>query len=192
MNREVIDSSQWVDKYADMLFRFTLVRVKDEDQAEEIVQNTFLAALQSQGSFAGLSSEKTWLFGILKHKIMDHFRKVSKEKTSDLEMDDDRDPCESEFDGKGHWQALPIRWGINPEKAAENRELVKILETCMDKLSAKFRQIFVLREIEGLQSETICAEFGISPNNLWVMLHRTRNQLKKCLEVHLFEKDPNG
>ena len=192
MDQEPIDSGLWVDRYGDMLFRFTLLRVKDEDQAEEIVQNTFLAALQAKESFAGRSTEKTWLFGILKHKIMDHFRKVKKEKTFDLEPDDDHDPCESDFDGKGHWRALPIRWGINPEKSIENSELQKILATCMNKLSDKFRQLFVMREVEGLKSERICEELGISPSNLWVMLHRSRNQLKKCLEVHLFEEKPSG
>ena len=184
----MIDSSQWVDRYGDMLYRFTLLRVKDAEQAEEIVQNTFLAALQAKDKFAGRSTESTWLFGILKNKIMDHFRQIKRSRTCDLEPSDERDPCESEFDGKGHWQALPIRWGINPQKATEDRELGQVLSTCMNKLSEKFRRLFVLREIEGMKSEQICAELDITPNNLWVMLYRTRNLLKKCLEIHLFEK----
>jgi RNA polymerase sigma-70 factor (TIGR02943 family) len=192
MNQNVIDSSQWVDRYGDMLYRFTLLRVKDAEQAEEIVQITFLAALQAKDKFAGQSTEKTWLFGILKHKIMDHFRKIKKNRTFDLEPNDDRDPCESEYNGKGHWQALPIRWGINPQKATEDKELRRVLSTCMDKLSDKFRRLFVLREIEGMRSEEICSEFNITSSNLWVMLHRARNQLKKCLEVHLFEKKSNA
>ena len=192
MDRELIDSSQWVDRYGDAMFRFTLLRVKDEDHAEEIVQDTFVAALQAKESFAGRSSEKTWLFGILKNKTMDHFRQIKKNRTYDLEVDDDRDPCASDFDGKGHWQSLPFQWGINPEKAVENKEFLQYLSKCMDTLSDKFRCLFVLREIEGQGSEKICSELGISQNNLWVMLHRTRNQLKKCLEVYLLERKSNA
>jgi len=187
MNRELIDSDQWVDRYGDAMFRYTLLRVNDEDYAEEIIQNTFLAAFQSKESFVGLSSEKTWLFGILKNKTFDHFREIKKNRTYDLSVDDDRDPCESDFDGKGHWQALPFHWGINPEKAAENKEVLQILSNCMDTLSDKFRQLFVLREIEGQDSEKICLELDITPNNLCVMLHRARNQLKKCIERHMPE-----
>ena len=190
--QHVIDASQWVERYGDMLYRYTLLRIKDAEQSEEIVQITLLAALQAKDKFAGRSTEGTWLVGILKNKIMDHFRQIKRSKTSDLELSDDRDPCESEFDGKGHWQALPQRWGINPQKASEDEELGRVLASCMNKLSDKFRRLFVLREIEGIPSEEICAEFDIKPNNLWVMLHRTRNQLKKCVEVHLFEGKSNA
>jgi RNA polymerase sigma-70 factor (ECF subfamily) len=187
MNKHVIDTSQWVERYGDVLYRYALLRVKNAELAEEIVQITFVAALQAKDKFAGRSTESTWLIGILKNKIMDHFRQIKRLKISDLELTDDRDPCESDFSGKGHWQALPIRWGINPQKAIEDKELRRHLASCMDTLSEKFRRLFVLREIEGLDSEEICAEFDITPNNLWVMLYRAKNQLKKCLENHLFE-----
>ena len=192
MDQHVIDSSQWVDRYGDMLYRFALLRVKDAEQAEEIVQIALLAALQAKDKFSGRSSEGTWLVGILKNKIMDHFRQVKRSKTCDLELNDDRDVCESDFDGKGHWQALPVRWGINPQKAVEDEELGRFLSTCMNELSDKFRQLFILREIEGMESEQICEEFAITPNNLWVMLYRARNQLKKCLELHLLENKTNA
>ncbi len=190
--QHVIDTSQWVERYGDMLYRYALLRVKDAELSEEIVQITLLAALQAKDKFAGRSSEGTWLVGILKNKIMDHFRQIKRTRTWDLELDDDRDPCESDFDGKGHWQALPLRWGINPQKAAEDQELGRVLADCMNTLSDKFRRLFVLREIEGMESEKICAEFDITPNNLWVMLYRARNQLKKCLEVRLFENKSNA
>ncbi|MFQ5451818.1 MAG: sigma-70 family RNA polymerase sigma factor [Nitrospinaceae bacterium] len=150
MNPQPIDSDQWVDRYANTMFRFTLFRVRDEEHAEEIVQNTFLAALQAKKSFSGKSTEKTWLFGILKHKIMDHFREVKRTRTYDLLPQDNADPCEKDFDNKGHWQALPKSWGINPEKATENKQLLKALSTCLDTLSDKFRQLFILKEKEKL------------------------------------------
>ena len=187
MNRETINSQQWVERYGDGMFRFAMLRVNDDVHADDIVQNTFLAALKAKDSFAGHSSEKTWLFGILKNKIMDHYREKKKNQKYGLSLEDDRDPCESDFDGRGHWRALPFHWGIDPEKAVVDKELLQNLLGCMNTLSPKFRQLYVLREIEGYDSETLCSELDITPNNLWVMLHRARNLLKKCMEVHLLE-----
>ncbi|MCF8719839.1 sigma-70 family RNA polymerase sigma factor [Nitrospina gracilis] len=179
-----IDSEQWVDKYGDTMYRFTLVRVKDPMIAHDIIQTTLLAALQAQHTFAGKSSEKSWLFGILKHKIMDHFRSQKSQRTYELTPDDDADPYENAYNESGHWVSPPRNWEINPEKAVENTQLMEALNQCMDGLSGKFRDIFVMKEIEGMSSEDICKEMGIKPTNLWVILHRARNQLKKCLETH--------
>jgi RNA polymerase sigma-70 factor (ECF subfamily) len=182
MENRKIDNSQWVDQYGDLMYRYTLVRVKDPNSAEEIVQMTFFSALQSQATFAGRSSEKSWLFGILKHKILDHYREMSKSRKMDLLDEDGSDSPDNQFDSSGHWKKMPVRWSEDPEKAAENSQLAKALSHCIDGLSEKFRSIFVLKEIDGLSSEDICKEFNIKPTNLWVMLHRSRTQLKKCLE----------
>lgn len=187
MNRETIDPQQWVEEYSDCMFRFAMFRVNDEEHADDIVQNTFLAALKAKDSFAGQSSEKTWLFGILKNKIMEHYREKKKNQKRGLSLEDERDPCQSDFDGKGHWRSLPFDWGINPEKAVVDKELLQTFLGCMNNLSPKFRQLYVLREIEELDSKTICSELDITPSNLWVILHRTRNLLKKCIESHLEE-----
>ncbi len=188
MDNRKIDNSQWVDRYGDLMYRYTLVRVKDPNSAEEIVQMTFFSALKSQGSFAGKSSEKSWLFGILKHKILDHFREFAKSRNMDLLDEDGSDPLDNQFDSSGHWKKMPIRWSEDPEKAAENSQLAKALSQCIDGLSEKFRSIFVLKEIDGLSSEVICNEFNIKPTNLWVILHRTRSQLKKCLESNWLDE----
>lgn len=185
---ENIDSELWVERYGDMLFRFTLVRVKDAVAAEEIVQVTLLAALQSKNSFAGKSTEKSWLFGILKHKIMDHFRSLKTQRTYEIAQDEDADPYENAYNESGHWISPPRDWETNPEKAAENAELMTALADCLDGLSEKFRNIFVLKEVEGMKSEDICKEMEINPTNLWVILHRARNQLKKCLEAKHWNK----
>jgi RNA polymerase sigma-70 factor (ECF subfamily) len=187
MDRETIKPQLWVERYSDCMFRFALLRVNDEEYADDIVQNTFLSALKAKESFAGLSTEKTWLFGIMKNKIMDYYREKKKNQKYGLSLDEDRDPCESDFDGKGHWRSLPFDWGIDPEKAVIDKELLRIFSGCMNTLSPKLREFYVLREIEGLDSETLCSDLDITPSNLWVMLHRARNQLKKCIEVHLPE-----
>jgi len=184
MRKQKIDPSQWVDRYGDLMHRYTLVRVKDAGAAEEIVQVTFFAALQSIQSFAGRSSEKSWLFGILKHKILDYFREEKKNKNFDLNEPEDSDPCE--YDINGQWKDVPQHWTLDPEKAAENQKLAQTLAQCLDDLPDKLRQVFVLKEIEGLSTQEICKDFSIKPTNLWVILHRARNHLKECLEIHWF------
>jgi len=187
MSEQKLDNTLWVERYGDQMYRFTLVRVKDSDAAEDIVQSAFIAGLQAQKTFAGRSSEKSWLFGILKHKIMDHFREIKKTVSYDLSESDDSAP--PQFNASGHFLNMPKNWDLSPEKAAENQELAQALLFCMDGLSDKFRRIFVLKEIEGLSSEEICNEFDIQPTNLWVILHRARNRLKQCLEARWFQ-DP--
>lgn len=188
MGTDKIDIDQWVDLYGDLMYRYTLVRVRNPEEAEEIVQSTFLAALQSRNSFSGQSTEKNWLFGILKHKIIDHFRAMKKHQKFDLLPEDDRDPYADAYDETGHWIKPPTSWEMNPESATENKQLAEAMTKCLDGLSAKFRRVFVLKEVEGIESEEICKEFDIQPNNLWVILHRARNQLKRCLEINWFQK----
>ncbi len=178
-----LNIEQWVDSYSDMMFRFTVLRVKDQDAAEEIVQATFVSALKSKDSFQGRSSEKSWLFGILKHKIMDHFREQKKYANFDTGWEDEPDPLDAAYHANGTWKNQPQHWDLDPEHAHENSQLAEILTECLDGLSDKFRQIFVLKEIDGMDSEALCKEFDIKPTNLWVILHRARAQLRKCLEV---------
>lgn len=182
--KEPLNSDLWVEQYGDMMYRYTLVRVKDTDAAEEIVQVTLLAALQAQGSFQGRSTEKSWLFGILKYKILDHFRHLKAHRTYELTPDDGPDPLEGAYQSNGKWANTPKNWDTDPHKAVENGQLVEALSLCLDRLSEKFRNIFVLKEIEGLTSAEICKEMDIKPTNLWVILHRARNQLRICLETH--------
>ncbi len=188
MKSQKIDSDQWVEQYGDMMFRYTLLRVRDTDTAEEIVQTAFVSALQSKDSFQGRSTEKSWLFGILKHKILDHFRDAKKNVRLDSIGDEDGDPLEYAYNKLGAWNKMPQHWRTDPAQAAENTELMQVLAGCLDGLSDKFRRIFVLKEIEGLSSEEICKEFDIQSTNLWVILHRARNQLKLCLETKWFDK----
>ncbi|MBI4389724.1 MAG: sigma-70 family RNA polymerase sigma factor [Nitrospinae bacterium] len=187
-NQGKIDLERCVDQYGDMMYRFALVRVKDPAAAEDVVQSAFMAALQSRDAFEGRSTEKSWLFGILKHKIMDHFRDLKKRQSFDLPPEDGRDPLDNAFDQTGHWKNPPRQWEANPESLAENKQLAQVMAKCMDGLSDRFRRIFVLKEIDGMESEDICKEFDIQPTNLWVILHRARNQLKKCIEINWFDK----
>lgn len=143
--------------------------------------------LQARHHFAGQSSERTWLVGILKHKIIDHFRKISRERpVSDIEPLPD-DP-EQLFQTTGEWESdrAPIEWVTDPGQGVEWAEFWKVLDQCLSNLPARTARAFTLREMEELSTEEICKILNISASNLWVMLHRARAHLRHCLEVHWF------
>ncbi len=188
------DPEFWVDKYADYLYRYALTRLREKRLAEDMVQETFLAALKSQDSFAGQSSEKTWLVGILKNKIIDHFRKSHREiSTEDIETFQSAGDEDFETGGNntGQWKInkRPVDWMIDSSNPAEINEFWKFLEICLSRIPKQIADIFILREIEGLENKEICNEIGVNPTNLRVMLHRARKQLRRCLEVNWIDKD---
>lgn len=173
---------EWVDSHGNHLLRYAHSRVRNTHVAEELVQETFIAALKGRKRFSGRSSERTWFIGILRHKIIDYFRKSSRERaTADLE--ELPDLAEGGFEARGDFAQAPTSWGNDPLKAAESADFWNILRSCIDTLPENLAEAFVLREIEGLTSEEVCKTLEITPNNLWVRLHRARTQLRKGLEV---------
>lgn len=183
--KDQIDPATWVDEHGDYLYRYALSRLLDPTLAEELVQETFLGALKSLNSYRGQASIKTWLVGILKHKIVDHFRKVGRERPYDsVEKLHDREP--DFFDGMGGWKKGPNRWQADPVKIQENREFWETFRKCLLKLPKKQIDLFTLRELDGKKSDEICMLLGITPTNLWVMLYRARMSLRECLENNWF------
>lgn len=181
LNNETVrfSTDELVDAHADYLFRFALSRVRDRAVAEDLVQETFLAAIGPSHGFDGNSSVRTWLIGILKHKIIDHFRRTVKFEFNDGKMTDDEF-----FDSNGRWRAdaAPSEWNSTPEELLESRELVSLLDACIAKLPSHLAAIFLLREINGLDADEICELLSISPSNYWVMLHRARLHLRHAIE----------
>lgn len=178
------DPERWVDQYGDYLFRCALLRVRDPRLAEDIVQETLLAAFQGRDRFAGESSERSWLVGILKHKVIDHFRKDSREGPSeDLErLINEQDQA---FDDRGHWKrdtAGPKEWTEDPGTILERKEFWDVLKRCVSELPPRMAHAFSLREIDDLSSEEVCKVLNVTATNLWVMLHRGRTRLRRCLE----------
>lgn len=160
-----------------MLYRFALLRVRDTTVAEELVQETFLAALSGIQGFQGQSSERTWLVGILKHKIVDHLRHASREQTvEDMDVE-----VAAYFNERGEW-AVPPSVLDNPTKNVEQDELRGRLAECLSGLPERLAQAFVLTQLDGLSAEEVCKLEGITATNLWVMLHRARLRLRHCLE----------
>ena len=179
-NREALEPNAWVDQYGDYLYRYALSRLRNGEAAEEVVQQSFLAGLQHADQFAGKGSERGWLLGILKRKIIDFIRQ--RNRTTSLAEDDGGDPSEAIFDGKGNWQP-ELRSAIRgPLDSLEREEFWRILRGCLETLPARQADVFVLREMDELSTEVICKDLEITASNLWVLLHRARLRLATCLK----------
>jgi len=176
------DPETWVDRYGDYLYCYALSRIPDSTIAEDLVQETFLAALQSRDQFEGRSSFKSWLTGILKHKIMDHFRKKIREDTVDHSSTIEN--LDEFFDEKGQWKQAPAKWTANPHNLYEQQEFMKVLQNCLSELPRRLSIIFTLREMMGESTQKICQTLDISATNCGVMLYRARIYLRRCLEIN--------
>ena len=163
-----------------------MAQLRDPTHAEDCVQETLSAAIQNAARFAGGSSVRTWLIGILKHKILDHFRKASRERTISLSDEEiSLDDFDVLFKDDGHYVEPPAAWA-DPEQALTQREFFEVLETCMDRLPANTALVFRMREIMGIEIDEICKELAITANNCWVLLYRARMSLRQCLEQRWF------
>lgn len=188
------DPERWVEEHGDYLFKFALARLRDPARAEDMVQETFLAALKGSSSFAGRAGEKSWLVGILKNKIYDHFRKASRETVfTDLEFfaDGERASFVPEGDTGGSWRQSfgPLEWSAAAGSDLDSAAFWKTYHACAGKLPNNINTVFSLREIDGIESKDICSMLKISESNLWVMLHRARMALRRCLEINWFGKE---
>jgi len=172
----------WVEEYGDFLYRFALTRLRDPATAEELVQEAFLGALKSLDTYRGDSPERAWLVGILKNKIMDHFRRSSRERPL-TETEGDLDEL---FNAKGHWKRLPEAWAADPVKVHEDKEFWKILYDCIAGLPERLARVFHLREMDDVSTDEVCKVLDLTPTNLWVMMHRARLRLRTCMEENWF------
>jgi len=187
------EPGRWLDDYGDYLFKYAVFRLRDDTAAEDAVQETFLAALKAYEKFQGRGSERTWLVGILKHKIVDHFRRTVREAPLGEEPDeasDHREFFERADEWKGHWNNdyAPTDWHATPAELLERSDFWKVFTDCLSPLPQRTANAFTMREVDGHTSEEICEILSISVNNLWVMLHRARLQLRNCLEVSWFKE----
>jgi len=182
-------SDQDIQQHRSYLLRYAVLQLRNPEQAEDVVQETLLAALEGRARFAGGSSLKTWLTGILKHKILDAIRRKSREQPLASTGDDDHDAVDALFKQDGHWREMPATWG-DPEQALENRKFWEIFELCSRLLPERTARVYMLREVMEMTTEEICQEFGITPTNLWVILHRARLVLRECLEIKWFGAAP--
>lgn len=176
-----LDAEGWVDAYGDALYRFALQRVSHAEVAEDLVQETFLAAVRAKEGFKGQSTEKTWLFSILKHKLIDHYRKQKTRNGAEL-LTADEEAVDRMFKADGHWHEPPVHWQSDPGKSHEVKAFLDLFYRCMGDLPERNAKVFAYREIDGLSTADICARLGITASNCWVILYRARMLLRKCLE----------
>lgn len=179
------DPEAWLELHGDSLYRFALMRVYEPSLAEDMVQETLLAAWRAKETFAGGSTERTWLIAILKNKLIDHFRRSSRESPLP-EKDNSDEAIDALFSAhSNHWARRPAPWA-NPDDALEQSEFWRIFQECLRGLPTRQAQLFTLCEIEGLTTEELCKVTQAQPSNVWVMLHRARLRLRSCLEKEWF------
>jgi RNA polymerase sigma-70 factor (TIGR02943 family) len=173
------EPAEWADLYGDFLFNFAVGQVRDTSEAEDLVQETFLAALRSRERFSGQCSERTWLVSILRHKICDHLRAKSRRpRLADTSAgDEDVDDADESL----VWLHESAAQCVGPYRRMDLQEFRSALELALGKLPTRIAQVFQLYEIEEQSGRDVCAALNISESNLWVMLHRARTQLRKHL-----------
>ncbi|MHB1561045.1 MAG: sigma-70 family RNA polymerase sigma factor [Isosphaeraceae bacterium] len=192
------DVSTWPDEHGDALYRYARLRIGRRELAEDLVQETFLAAIQSRGRFRGSATVRTWLLSILRHKIVDHYRRAPGQGAKSGRDDDDdaavsdpeagaqADPVIGRFfDEAGHWRKAPASWRA-PDRELEAREFRDVLDGCLRRLPGSLASAFILRELEEIEVAELCEVLGLSAGNLRIRLHRARLLLRECLERHGF------
>lgn len=176
-------ATNWVETHGDYLFNFAIGQVRDTSVAEDLVQETFLAALKSQDNFSGRCSERTWLVSILRHKLYDHLRKTCRERAVRAEplLSQDGEAFD-ESNESMLWIHQIAAESTSPSKRIELAEFREHLERAMGKLPPRIAQVFQLYSVEERPNQEVCEQLNISESNLWVMLHRARKQLREELD----------
>jgi RNA polymerase sigma-70 factor (TIGR02943 family) len=180
-----IDPTTWVDRHGDYLLRFASARVKNRAVAEDLVQETLLAALVARHRFRGQASERSWLTAILKRKLIDWLRQSVERRVQEEPLKDWHE--DGLFNRWGKWKIKPGYWSTNdPEHEIAGREFRAALAACLQNLPARQRQAVVLKHMDEESWEAVCQTVGTTPTNLWVMLHRARLRLWRCLTINWF------
>ncbi len=168
------------------LLAIARMQLRNETWAEDVVSETFVAALEGSHKFSGQSQVKTWVVGILKHKIIDQFRRTKREVSSDAQLEAAQvETFDELFTAEGHRQTALLEWG-DPEAALNRTQFFEVLQMCVDKLPAGLARIFMMRELLDYETGEICKELGITSTNCFVMLFRARMRLRECLEMQWF------
>ena len=184
-NKHILNPNKWIELHADYLYNYTISRINNQDLAKDLVQDTFFAALKAKDNFQGKASERTWLTSILKRKIIDHYRKINSVKgKAEVKMN-----FYTDGEREGEWieERVPSTWNSEIEKVIENNELSEAIEKCINDLPEKYEMVFRMKTIQQFETEEICKELGITSSNLWVIIHRARTQLRKCMEDSWFK-----
>lgn len=183
-NNQQINPKLWVELYGDMLYNYAFVRVNSDKTAEDLVQDTFIAGLQGIERFRGDSHEKTWLFAILKRKIIDYYRKASRK----YEINENKwdSPFKSSGFFEGHWNTdkAPQEWNFTANGPLHQGEFQEVMAYCLSLLPDKWKSIFMMKVMEEMKTEEVCKEAKCTSSNLWVIIHRAKLKLRACIETN--------
>ncbi len=182
----------WLDQYGDALYRYALFRTGDPELAADLVQETLLAALRSEGGFSGKSSVKTWLFAILKHKVLDEVRRRCREREVFAPEPAFDAGVENRFDEDGEWKVSPLEWGTDPANVLSRNEFWEAFRRCLDALPPRCRAAFSLVELNEATTGEACEVLNLTASNVWVILYRARTRLRQCLETNWFGRKGGG
>jgi RNA polymerase sigma-70 factor (ECF subfamily) len=190
-NKITLNPSTWVDDHADYLYAFAIERINDRNTTEDLIQDTFLSALQAIEKFQQKSTVRTWLTSILKNKIYDHYKKTKK---NELNLVSEVEFTDSYFKPGGYGKVwinkIEEQWDF--DSAEENStKFRKMLHNCIDQLSSFQQSVFKLKNLEGMDAQEICKVLDLSESNYWVITHRSKVKLKKCVEINWFNKVKN-
>lgn len=186
----VADLHRQLEAMRPALLRFAILQLRNESLAEDVVQDALISVLEKPENFAGQSTLRTYVIGIMKYKILDVLRVSRRERQFEPEEDQsDDDVIDALFAADGHTQQMPRRWG-DPDATLEQKDFFRVMEICLEKLPAKTARIFMMREWLDLETDEICKELGISTSNAWVMLYRARIRLRECLDLNWFGNRP--
>ncbi|MBN4062131.1 sigma-70 family RNA polymerase sigma factor [Bacteroidales bacterium AH-315-I05] len=186
------EPSQWVELYSDYLFVYAFARVHKKEVAEDLVQDTFVSAIKAKDSFQQKSTERTWLTSILKNKIIDYYKKKSTQSEISIGADEDSENpntfFETEGSRQGMWQvdARPGFWDTDYKTPVEKIEFYTILNQCLENLPEQWAAVFTLKNMEDFDAQEICKELNISSSNYWVIMHRSKLQLRDCMSKNWF------
>jgi RNA polymerase sigma-70 factor (ECF subfamily) len=182
MQGTVLNPQQWVSLYADYLYSYAVTRLSNEEQARDLVQETFLAALEKTEQFKGKSSERTWLTAILKYKVIDVYRKRNSGlRTERIDGEPEREFFEAD---NGHWKTEydPQALGVEDSDPLANKELMAILQLCLQKLPALWLSVFTMKHMDEEATDAICEAMKLTPSNFWVIIHRAKLNLRACIQ----------
>lgn len=183
-NKETPCVEDWLNLYGDALYAFAYSKLKQPEAAEDVVQETFLSAYKAYDSFKGEASVKTWLFSILRNKIIDLYRKQKRQ----VPVDDEADVNTMPFNKAGIWNVFVPNWARDPEHILGDKDFAATLKECVDKLQERSKDALLMNVQGDINSEEICKTLEVSPSNLWVILHRARLQVRDCIEKNWYNK----
>ena len=189
-----IDDGALAEIRRDMI-KFAHLQLRNEAQAEDVVQEALVTAFENTREFAGRSAVKTWIFAILKNKIVDLIRRQARTtNVSALSAEEDSmdQAFESLFKTNAHWSpgARPRAWG-DPEESLREKRFWDVFDACLKHLPENSARVFMMREFLEFETAEVCRELNLTTSNCNVILHRARNGLRRCLDKTWFSPEPS-